>query len=304
MITRHQDMHRLSIQGSNDSGCPDISFQIYKKVANAPHRGKAATHHAGSSQPTEKPKSMPRYEAKSEEGRLWTGWKTALKPAHEPILVFQKPIDGTYANNALVHGVAGFNIDGSRIGDEEVSVHNAPTGTFAGGEPGRGSDTNYRHHQGRYPANVILDDVAAERVGEPSRFFYLAKPSRKEKDTGLDDMPKKLKVYNGTSNTPMKNMNSLQERWTTHQRNHHPTVKPISLIRYLCRLSKTPSDGNVLDLFMGSGTTGLAALQEERDFIGIEIDKEYFQIAEKRMAYYMGGELQVNAADEYQMLEF
>ncbi len=97
-------------------------------------------------------------------------------------------------------------------------------------------------------------------------------------------------------------MNSLQERWTTHQRNHHPTVKPVSLIRYLCRLSKTPSGGNVLDLFMGSGTTGLAALQEERDFIGIEIDKEYFQIAEKRMAYYTEGE--IKSDDEYQFLTF
>ena len=87
----------------------------------------------------------------------WRGWKSALKPAYEPIIMARKPFKGSLVDNVLENGVGGLNIDECRVGDEEISVHNAPKGTFAGGERGRGSDTNsYREHTGRYPANLIL----------------------------------------------------------------------------------------------------------------------------------------------------
>jgi site-specific DNA-methyltransferase (adenine-specific) len=91
------------------------------------------------------------------EAQTWQGWGTALKPAFEPVIVARKPIEGTVANNVLKWGTGGLNIDGSRIGTETISTHNAPKGSFAGGEPDRGSDTSsYKEHTGRWPANVIL----------------------------------------------------------------------------------------------------------------------------------------------------
>jgi site-specific DNA-methyltransferase (adenine-specific) len=87
----------------------------------------------------------------------WEGWGTALKPAFEPVVMGRKPLEGTVANNVLTHGVGGLNIDESRVGNEKVSIHHAPKGTFAGGDYDRGSDTNYYEAEGRWPANVILE---------------------------------------------------------------------------------------------------------------------------------------------------
>lgn len=163
----------------------------------------------------------------------WKGWGTALKPAWEPIILAMKPLDGTFANNALVHGVAGLNVDACRIN----------------GKP-----------QGRWPANLLLDEEAGkildEQTGtsrsrqgkEASRFFYCPKASKKDRGEGND----------------------------------HSTVKPTNLMRYLCRLV-TPRNGIVFDPFMGSGSTGKAALLEGLRFYGIEKEKNYLEIAEKRV---------------------
>jgi hypothetical protein len=101
----------------------------------------------------------------TDQAKQWQGWGTALKPALEPIVMARKPLDGTVADNVLKHGVGGINIDGCRVGDEEISTHNAPKGTFAGGESGRGSDTeSYTSHTGRFPANVILSYNETEYI--------------------------------------------------------------------------------------------------------------------------------------------
>jgi DNA modification methylase len=100
---------------------------------------------------------------------LWEGQGTALKPAWEPVLLVRKPSRLTNAQNALEHGCGGLNIEGCRVGSDTISVHNAPAGTLAGGEPGRGSDTSeYREHAGRWPANLILDEAAADMLDEQS----------------------------------------------------------------------------------------------------------------------------------------
>jgi len=168
------------------------------------------------------------------EAELWDGWGTQLKPAWEGIVVAQKPKDGTYVENALTWGVSGFWIDGGKVppvieGEEE-----------------------------RYPADFIHDgsDEVLDRFDNeermPSRFFYTAKPSKKEKNIG------------GVVN-------------------NHPSVKPIDLMAYLARLTRTPTRGVILDPFMGTGSSGLGAIKEGRDFIGIELDREYYKIAEKRI---------------------
>jgi site-specific DNA-methyltransferase (adenine-specific) len=111
-----------------------------------------------------------------------------------------------------------------------------------------------------------------------ARYFYCPKVSRAERNVGLDDLPDVIhktvfkKIYRASAAT--REVNPIK--------NNHPTVKPQKLMKYLCRLV-TPKDGTVLDPFMGSGSTGMAAKDEGFDFIGIEKEKEYFEIAERRI---------------------
>ena len=253
------------------------------------------------------------------EAQLWHGWGTALKPAHEPIVVAMKPIDGNFVNNALTWGVAGLWIDGGRVGTEEKLVRPAiqrkpgeaifPLGAGRQDEP-----------SGRFPANLIHDgsdevvelfpmthpagnkepspaDKGMFGVGRmafrntygddgrsASRFFYCAKASRSERNAGLEGMEERVghNAYGDYKGTPEHGTNMTN----TPRQNHHPTVKPIELMRYLVRLTKTPTGGVVLDPFMGSGTTGIACELEGREFIGIEREAEYVEIAEKRIAHY------------------
>jgi site-specific DNA-methyltransferase (adenine-specific) len=122
-------------------------------------------------------------------------------------------------------------------------------------------------------------------TGGASRFFYIAKASRAERNAGLDGMPERHapKMAGGEFINPLIGSNNK----TVMRQNHHPTVKPIALMRYLCRLI-TPPGGTILDPFMGSGTTGCAAALEGFDFIGIEQDGHYADIARRRIAYWAG----------------
>lgn len=108
-------------------------------------------------------------EPTSSEGQKWAGWGTCLKPAYEPIIVARKPFKGSLVDNVLEYGVGGLNIDECRVGDEQILAHNVPKGTFAGGEPGRGSDMNsYKTHVGRFPANVVHDGSDEACDGMPT----------------------------------------------------------------------------------------------------------------------------------------
>lgn len=225
---------------------------------------------------------------KSHNGE-WGG--TALKPAHEPIVVARKPLIGTVGANFREWGTGGLNIDKCRVGDEVR--FNAAAGNKAGGNSLNMSvvgmpEAEGREAIGRWPANVIHDGSdevlecfpnapgqladasssegrknqntygamlrgnkgAAARgdAGSAARFFYCAKASKKDRGAG----------------------------------NSHPTVKPTDLMRYLCRLV-TPPGGIVLDPFMGSGSTGRGAVLEEFQFIGIEQDPAYLEIARARI---------------------
>jgi len=263
------------------------------------------------------------------EAKLWNGYKShSLKPAYEPILLVIKPNEKNYANNALKYGVSGLNIKDCKIGTEEISVHNAPKGTFAGGELNRGSDTDsYRNHTGRYPANIILDEEAGkmldeqsgdkcgqiasttgkepsvnkknniygdysgygkaskpkDKLGGASRFFYCAKASTKERNEGLEESEKKQRDI--TRKHGQAGTDNPYNRGAVKMVNFHPTVKPISLLNYLCTLTKTPTGGAVLDPFIGSGTTALACINTNRNYIGFEINKKYYEIAIKRIKH-------------------
>jgi site-specific DNA-methyltransferase (adenine-specific) len=135
---------------------------------------------------------------------------------------------------------------------------------------------------------TVTDNTAMQRfagdTGSAARFFYTAKASKRDRDEGCEGLPPRQKVFNGQSDSPAgKALGSVEDKFSTQPaRNFHPTVKPTDLMRYLCRLV-TPPDGVVLDPFMGSGSTGKAALLEGFRFIGIEREAEYLEIARARI---------------------
>ena len=237
----------------------------------------------------------------------WQGWGTALKPANEPICLARKPLDGTVAENVGKWGVGGLNVDASRISTDGKVVwkvgdnRKLSNSLMCFNKRGAGSDSMFKNKGnrsgtalGRWPANVILDEEAAAMLNmqakDVSRFFYCAKASKSERNAGLEGMPVKPGEKNQElgPNAEYRQGNA-QERaqGITHvkreqNQNHHPTVKPIKLMRYLCKLI-TPPDGTILDPFMGSGTTGIAAKIDGFGFVGIELDADYFEIAQKRI---------------------
>jgi site-specific DNA-methyltransferase (adenine-specific) len=209
----------------------------------------------------------------------WQGWGTALKPALEPITVARKPLIGTVAENVLAHGTGAINVDGCRVdasdgrplieSKAEASLH--AFGNGLNGSRGAGVTT-----PGRWPANLIHD--GGDFLGEASRFFYCAKASKKDRNEGCEHIEPKQYSHDGRD-TPIDN---AYQRNSSSSSNSHPTVKPTDLMRYLCRLV-TPPGGTVFDPFMGSGSTGKAALREGFQFVGCEISTEYFEIANARL---------------------
>lgn len=190
------------------------------------------------------------------------GWNTVLKPASELIILARKPIsEPTIVDNVRKWGTGGINIDDSRIKGSPVPV-NILEKWSGFGEKICPNYTKTINTKGRYPSNVILDDAVGELLGEESKFFYCAKPTVEEKNRYLE-----------------KNRARLV---TSPRKNHHPTVKPIELIRYLVRLI-TPKSGNVLDPFLGSGTTGCVCRELKLSFTGIELFEEYYNISVERI---------------------
>ena len=263
------------------------------------------------------------YRARSERAKPWEGWGTGLKPAMEPITVARKPFDVTVAENILTHGTGALNIDGCRVATDDptsrtftAANYEGPSGyrtirtkdTTTGGSP-----------LGRWPANLIHDgseevvagfpattsgtrrarrNDASDSVarghfadynsghfdgdsGSAARFFYCAKASKADRDEGCADVAPQQRDESRKQGDP--GGDNPRNRGAQPRVNCHPTVKPTDLMRYLCRLV-TPPGGVVLDPFMGSGSTGKAAMLEGFGFIGIEREAEYVAIAERRIA--------------------
>lgn len=194
----------------------------------------------------------------TDAAKQWEGWGTALKPALEPITVARKPFKGTVADNVIQHGTGAINIDACRIETEQ-------------------------HEQGRWPANLIhdgSDEVLDVFPDDSARFFYCPKAQKDDRDAGLS----RATTSAGQKTNRKEGSAGITPYTGTRvpTRNNHPTVKPVALMRYLCRLVTQPG-GVVLDPFMGSGTTGRACLEEGFAFVGIERDPEYFQLCKERM---------------------
>jgi len=265
----------------------------------------------------------------SPEAQQWEGWGTALKPAFEPIVVARKPLIGTVAENVLTYGTGGLNIDASRVATTQADLEatEKKNGSFKKSAKtnkvfGQGLGiTNEVSAQGRWPANVILDEYSAELLDEQSgqrvsgggskgvmggmfgngqdnpnranslyfdtggasRFFYVAKASKRDRNEGLEELPEiRTGAMQATAEGSMLT-GSGNER-TTARQNFHPTVKPTDLMRYLIKLV-TPPNGIVLDPFTGSGSTGKAAILDGFRFIGIEMTEDYIPIIEGRLKH-------------------
>ena len=264
----------------------------------------------------------------TDEAQQWQGWGTALKPAHEPIVVARKPLIGTVATNVLTYGTGALNIDGSRVGTDggtkldendfvsvpdEKKVYGLGHKNYAFGKPVEGL--------GRWPANVIhdgSDEVLAgfpnakgkvgmkniskfsftvgEEVkgakfesqaglgddGSAARFFYCAKASKSERNAGLEGFEPKRESDRPSDDKP--GGDNPRNRTNESKQNFHPTVKPIALMRYLVKLV-TPPNGTVLDPFLGSGTTAVAAILEGFNWMGCEMTEDYWPIIEARVAW-------------------
>jgi site-specific DNA-methyltransferase (adenine-specific) len=249
----------------------------------------------------------------------WQGWGTALKPAFEPVIVSRKPLVGTVAANVLEFGTGALNIDGTRIGTETVTINTFDNGAKPFGDA-VGEPFTSRQSQGRWPSNVMLDEFTAGLVDEQSgtmkspkpysgqgyknssmfgaggvnhaneygdsggasRFFYVAKASKRDRNEGLDDFDERQKIVYSYSDEPNDPANGMFKDRNTVSKNFHPTVKPTDLMRQLIRLV-TPPGGVVLDPFTGSGSTGKAAILEGFEFIGCELTEEYLPIIEGRL---------------------
>ena len=275
----------------------------------------------------------------TDDAKKWAGWGTALKPAFEPVVVARKPLVGTVAENVLAWGVGGLNIDASRIGTTKPNAKNTSFNSWRNLEDRKDRqqpEQTYNPNEGRWPANIILDEYTAGlldeqsgvtkspqnyiakggktnkiyssgigvQIGEwhkeygdsggASRFFYVAKASKRDRNEGLEELP----FIEGTEMTGRNEESAglvmSREDGSTREnpyagksaeaKNFHPTVKPTDLMRYLIKLV-TPAGGIVLDPFTGSGSTGKAALLDGYQFVGIELTADYLPIIEGRLRW-------------------
>ncbi|HBR4262202.1 TPA: site-specific DNA-methyltransferase [Klebsiella pneumoniae] len=258
----------------------------------------------------------------------WEGWGTALKPAHEPIVMARKPFKATVAENMATHGVGALNIDACRIPTGDTLTGGAG-GLLSHVRDGTEPTANYEPSaDGRWPANLIHDgcdvvvsafpdakgqqgdlketgkarqsqgrygDMASpkahkarqEEEKSAARFFYCAKVTPTERDEGMERfVPHSASEMTGGRKEGSAGLNDPRAGAgrTNGAKNNHPTIKPIALMKYLCRLV-TPPGGTVLDPWMGSGSTGRAAIEEGFNFIGIDLNPDYVTIASARIAY-------------------
>ena len=224
----------------------------------------------------------------------WEGWGTALKPAHEPICMARKPLaEKTVAENVLKWGTGGLNIDGCRVETEENLNYGTGKKINVGFKTSpQNNDRPIYDGSGRFPANLIHDNSEEVRACFPetgvskggqsgvkkSGLTYSANLDEKEntKGCGFGDLGNASRFFKSIIYQAKASKSERGEG------NIHPTVKPIALMEYLIKMV-TPKGGTVLDPFMGSGSTGVAAKQNDFKFIGIDITPEYIEIAKARI---------------------
>jgi DNA modification methylase len=218
------------------------------------------------------------------EAQQWDGWGTALKPALEPITVARKPFKGNVAANVLEHGTGAININECRVGAEILPAQVRGVADPRWVTAVAGAITPER--VGRWPANLIhdgSDEVVGLFPQTTSGAFNQSQRKAQNQKYGQFNGYSEPKQYAGDTGSAARFFYCAKaSKADRNEGNTHPTVKPTDLMRYLCRLV-TPPGGIVLDPFMGSGSTGKAAMLDGFRFIGIEREAEYLEIAKQRM---------------------
>jgi len=242
----------------------------------------------------------------SKEAKKWNEWATSLKPAYEPVTLARKPVsEKNVAQNVLKHGTGAVNVEETRVGDEKRV--NPPAKNKEGGnslhmsKEGMPDDAKGRATKGRWPTNLILDERASVLLDGQSGDLHSrgnTTPTKRTKSEGIwgDHSPsygvgKSGRVDPGSEGGASKFFYCPKVRGSERnlgcedEENDHPTVKPIELMAYLIRLV-TPEDGKTLDPFVGSGSSVLASILEQRDAVGIDLDEENVQLTKKRANYF------------------
>jgi site-specific DNA-methyltransferase (adenine-specific) len=253
------------------------------------------------------PHNTPQTAPATDLAKEWQGYGTALKPAHEPVVMARKPLsEGTVVDNVIKWRTGGINIDESRIPTDEDQRRPSK-----GGENGLNNTNTFKireraveeqpKHDGRFPANLILDEEAGklldEQTGVLSSGFMKAGTPRLMSDNPNKNTYGKWNPDTVVNDTYGDSGGASRffycPKVSKSERNEgllipnpHPTLKPVDLMLYLIRLV-TPKGGVTLDPFMGSGSSGKAAVRGGFGFIGIEREAEYYEIAEARIEYEM-----------------
>lgn len=250
--------------------------------------------------------TVPKFTIPStESAKLWNGWGTALKPAWEPIILAMKSLDGTFADNAQRHGVAGLNVNEGRIpidGESPTAkrrkygykpnLEKAHESESRGAlrdrtDPVKKSIPHPSDNLGRWPANVALDEEAARLLDEQSGSRKAGAWPKKSGGIGYGSTSKERenqeRLESNSSGASRFYYTSKASKKERGEGNKHPTVKPLALMRWLLTLVATPTGGVTLDPFAGSGTTLVAAQGLSQKAIGIELEEKYCEIAANRL---------------------
>lgn len=225
----------------------------------------------------------------------WEGWGTALKPAFEPITVARKPIsEKTVAANVLKHGTGGINIDGCRVETPDMEELEKARCNFEKNQTHKMTNTGQNflmskelkatHGVGRFPANIIHDgsDEVLELFPETKSGLMKQHIEGGNFNVFSKQYPRDVETIGDSGSAARFFYCAKASKAERGDSNHHPTVKPIALMRYLIRLV-TPPNGTVLDPFLGSGTTAIAAIRQGKRYIGIDLNPEYCEIAKRRI---------------------
>ena len=240
--------------------------------------------------PSIKPSEYEPPKPKSEEAKQWSGWGTALKPSQEPAILARKPLEGTVAENVLKWGAGGLNVDGCRIAYGDAAWPGGQEKPESGPASWSSGNPGVRYGKLDYDAG---EEWKASGLGRwPANIYHCPKPSRGEREDGCGDL-------NGVSGFDAVSRKEGSAGVGPHSgagsaaltvKNFHPTVKPVGLMRWLVRLV-TPPGGVVVDTFLGSGTTCVAAEKEGLKSIGIEFSPEYAGICKARITGAFDGEI-------------
>ena len=273
------------------SGFPksqNVAIQIDKQAGAIGHRGQRVKHHVGQEN-LHRPVGMPAYVPNTDDAKRWSGFGTALKPAIEPAWLVRKPItESSIARNVLRWGTGAINIDGCRFGygDRAWVGPAGDVGDFSALKRSNSGHKLSAHNTTREPPSTL---------GRwPANLYHCPKASTAEREAGCDDLPT-AEGHELTGRDPdSAGLASGRSgaSFGSNRHNLHPTVKPVDLMRWLCRLV-TPPGGLVIDPYTGSGTTGIGAVLEGLRFAGCEMNNEdgpppqrFVDIAEARIRWW------------------